>query len=385
MIDLLPWRFQPYFGYRPKGYYTNTKTYIEELKKRNNLKFLYIEPKKKYSHPLKRANFIGNKRHQFFNKKELPMGENFISSIPNGRFFQNNYIISIITHNNKILLDSSKDPREKKKEIHPIFSERKLPSPKVFNDNILVLSTLGAHDGYTHWMLDLLPKLSLLEENKISLDCFQHVIVNGEEKAYKKDSLQKIGIPMSKIIYSENGTHIKAKQLFFIGGPSLIRFHPLATNYLRQHFVPSVSKSPSKYIYISRSKARWRHLINEEKIIDFLVSRNFEIVFLEDHSINKQAQYFSEAKVIVSLTGASLGNLAFCQRNTNVIVIYSDTFMSTVHWFLADLMGLNFYCYIGDSVKPKKGHPKRKELDNDIKIDENLFFQTVDEIKKNST
>jgi capsular polysaccharide biosynthesis protein len=77
---------------------------------------------------------------------------------------------------------------------------------------------------------------------------------------------------------------------------------------------------PSK-IYISRSNASIRRIINEEEIIEILKSYGFVILHLEDLDPSRQAHLFYHANIIVAPHGSGLANLIFAQAGTQVIEI----------------------------------------------------------------
>lgn len=80
---------------------------------------------------------------------------------------------------------------------------------------------------------------------------------------------------------------------------------------------------PSKKIYLSSAP---RHctasiIINEKELIQYLESKGFLIVALEELTIEEQAQLFNAAEVIVAGEGALLTNLIFCNSQRPVKVI----------------------------------------------------------------
>ncbi|WP_414828634.1 glycosyltransferase family 61 protein [Alteromonas sp. H39] len=72
-------------------------------------------------------------------------------------------------------------------------------------------------------------------------------------------------------------------------------------------------------IYIDRRNAKNRRIQNENQIIAMLIEHGFKIIKPEDLSVNEQVSIFSEAKVIVSASGAALTNSIF-MRDESVLV-----------------------------------------------------------------
>jgi capsular polysaccharide biosynthesis protein len=70
------------------------------------------------------------------------------------------------------------------------------------------------------------------------------------------------------------------------------------------------------YIYINR---RQRVLRNEAQVQEFLKSRGFTVLSLEDYSLDDQVQFFSRARMIIGFHGAGLSNLVFAQQPAAVL------------------------------------------------------------------
>lgn len=74
-----------------------------------------------------------------------------------------------------------------------------------------------------------------------------------------------------------------------------------------------------KRIYISRSKAKRRQIVNEGELIEELLKCGFKILHLEDYSIIEQIKFFRNAEIVMAPHGAGLTNLIYCKENIKVI------------------------------------------------------------------
>src|SRR5262249_3411263 len=67
----------------------------------------------------------------------------------------------------------------------------------------------------------------------------------------------------------------------------------------------------TKNIYISRSKAHKRRLINEDQVVKFLSAYDFRAYVLEQMSFEEQVRLFHQARMVVAPHGAGLTNMIF--------------------------------------------------------------------------
>lgn len=102
----------------------------------------------------------------------------------------------------------------------------------------------------------------------------------------------------------------------------------------------SVQQSTTKNrIYISRSKARSRRVVNEINLLLVLEKFGFEAVWLEDLDFKKIVQLFYNAEAVVSPHGAGLTNILFAQR-CNIMELHPTNIIKPLYMLLSK--GLNF-------------------------------------------
>lgn len=250
-----------------------------------------------------------------------------------------------------------------------------LPEVRQLKGSVAILSGLSGHIYY-HWMFDVLPRLNILREalerQGERLDSIDYFVVNNFEKGFQKETLAALGIPLEKVIASDHLPHIQAERLIvpsFAGHLDWVP--PGSIDFLRSAFLqrtpagldstesgPAESQDPSrKRFYITRSQAKYRHVLNEMAVIDLLESFGLIPVALETLSVAQQAQLFAEAEIIVSPHGSGLTNLAFCSPNTTVVECFSPYYMRTDYWTISQHLKINHYYLIGESFEC---HPLRQ-------------------------
>lgn len=291
---------------------------------------------------------------------------NFVAVIPEGRAWvvpqKNSWMIcnaiAIITPDNYLLADVSREypgslPGCLRHDAnkHQIFNLEELPPLERIDGTVAVLSGLSGN-VYFHWMVDILPRVDILRQSKVDFDKIDGFLVNSIAQPFQRETLSLLGISASKIIESDRHPHIQAKQLIvpsFSG--SIGWLQPIALNFLREEFmkqIPSPSSSYPERIYISRAKSRYRHLLNEQEVIDYLAKFGFQTFVTESLSVVEQIALFYHAKIIVSPHGSGLTNIIFCQKGAKVIELVSPHYLRPYYSIISQLLGLEHYYIIGE-------------------------------------
>lgn len=252
--------------------------------------------------------------------------------------------------------------------------------PKKFYGKVVLLSTLSGHIYY-HWMVDLLPRLGILQQQGISLEEIDLFVVNSVSASFQKETLQHLGIPLNKVIESDLHPSIQAEKLIVPTFSGQLDWVSAGTiEFLRSNFLSTdIEENPKKKtdkiypkrLYISREKARYRHLLNEAEVEDTLSFLGFTKINLESLSVAEQARYFAEAEVIVSPHGSGLTNLVFCTQKTIIIELFSPSYIRTDYWMISQFLELDHYYLLGRTIDclPLRRLMHQSPLTEDIYID----------------
>ncbi|WP_377476924.1 MAG: tetratricopeptide repeat protein [Microcoleus anatoxicus] len=304
------------------------------------------------------------------NSQPLPVEspKTFVAAIPNGRSWivpQENYwlickAIAVITPDNYLLADVSRDypgflPGCEKHDIrkHSVFNLESFPPLKQIEGRVAVLSGLSGN-VYFHWMVDVLPRIELLRRSGRDLAEIDWFLVNSCQHQFQRDSLRILGIPEEKVLESDRQPHIQATELIvpsfagYLGWPSA-----WAIDFLRGEFLKGIIPSYNypKRIYISRSKARYRRVLNEADVVEVLAEFGFVSILPESMSLEEQIAYFYHAEVIVAAHGSGLTNTLFCQGGTKVIELMSPHYISHYYWGTSQYLQLEHYFLTGEAFE----------------------------------
>jgi len=299
----------------------------------------------------------------------------FVVTLDNGRVWGDIATSAIITAQNELLTDLSTGCAEL------VLSSNKLPPVHKIDGTVAFLSVQWG-EGFYHWMYDVLPGIHLIQKSGIALDSIDYFVFNSYYLPYQKQTLQKLGIPDSKIIESRYQPHIQAKKVI-VPAPNFkrnITTTEWICHFLRETFLsPEANNiSPSRRIYISREKANYRHLVNQDELLQELDSLGFEQVILENLSFLKQVELMATASVVISPHGAGLSNLVFCQPGTKIIELFTSDYVPNYYQVISNICQLEHYYLIGEIVTEKIADNLSHSKQQNMRINIEEFIQLLE-------
>ena len=112
-------------------------------------------------------------------------------------------------------------------------------------------------------------------------------------------------------------------------------------NYYKPKFKNSFG---TENIYISRSKAKYRKVLNEEELIPVLKKYDFKIIRFEEMPFSEQVECCYYARNIVSIHGANLTNSLFMQSGGNVMELRKNRDNYNNYFYaIVDSVNCNYY------------------------------------------
>jgi len=283
---------------------------------------------------------------------DLP--ETFVAEIPGGRAFGCDG--AIITPTDYLLQDLSPEYTANRYITgkHSVLAQMRLPKIHYVHGTVAVLATLSAQQFFAHWMMDMLPRIGLLEDAGISLDQIDKFFVNSPNLPYQRQTLEALGIPGSKIIDCVTHPHIKADCLVVPSPVSGVFASSSETcNFLRQRFLNDGGGPDADYpkrIYISRANTSHRRITNENEVINELSAYGFVAVEPQNMSLAQQSQLFAAADVIVMPLGSAMANTVYCHPNAKIIEILSPRAVQACTWAVCSQRGAEYYFMFAQGV-----------------------------------
>lgn len=308
---------------------------------------------------------------------EEPDSTQWIVRIPNGIVINAG---AIVTDDGFILEDSETykpDQQRLLKGRRNIAEEE-----SVFFDGKLVVIASPGQENWYHWLLQVLPRLKIVAESGIAYD---KIYVSCIPYAWQQESLrivlEKLNIPLDAILITHTDSIIQAQELIvpsvpFIPSRNRQTLPNWLTTFLHDCFLPDIDGDAPQKIYISRSNASLRRIINEAALTQLLKDKGFVIVHLEKMPIYEQARYFNQASIIIGPHGSGFANLIFSQPNTTIIEIDNSLMgegQRGLYELMSTLMHCSYYPFYVDVTT-------EEHLDDDLFVDIEAFAQFLDTV-----
>ncbi|WP_276354296.1 glycosyltransferase family 61 protein [Cohnella caldifontis] len=306
--------------------------------------------------------------HEYLKEKTVTARPAFAAVIPNGRVW--GWDGAVLTSDYRLLSDVSMEFSWEYIIDHRHSIQRRWRTNPVLKvpGTVGVLTHPGGRNFY-HWMFDIVPRIHLLRNSGVPIDKY---VMMRNRSPYQNEILNLLNIPREQRIYTHKRFHLQAKKLVvpsltskFSWSPS---HYPLPVVYarwacqaVRNQLLPhgNPPNEANERLYISRSMAIQRKMLNERDLLNLLQPLGFTVIHPETLSVRDQIGLFASAKTIVAPHGAALANLAFCRPGTQVIELCPPNYVPGYFWMLSRHFDLDYYCLLGDrhvfSSKPWQG------------------------------
>lgn len=194
------------------------------------------------------------------------------------------------------------------------------------NQPVLVIAN-GWADSFYHFAIESLPKLYMMRD-KIDTS-----LVAFPKSFFKKFHQEWFEILDVKNISLINDNEVlKAKNAISTSFPArdLNHHHEVLPEFIewviskmeKKQLIDITTKYPEK-IFVNRSKASYRRILNFEEIKPILLLEGYTIIDLEDYNLVEQINYFYHAKKIIGIHGAGFTHIAFTKA-VIVDIIFED-------------------------------------------------------------
>jgi len=215
---------------------------------------------------------------------------------------------------------------------------------------------IWGRENFGHWLLTYTMRATLLFWAPELLGKTL-LIKEGLPKRYI-EWLQKMGFRY--FVFGRDG--VKVKTLWV---PSVVTYRghyddqlpyvfPQSLDLMRSLILKKLQLPTLKRerIYISRAKAKWRNLENEEEVASFLEKNRIRRVFMEDLSVDEQLQLISRCELVVVHCGGGSAITMFAPKDCKIVEINVPDCVATFAsrcW--AHMLGQKFLRYDATPTK----------------------------------
>lgn len=245
----------------------------------------------------------------------------------------------VLTEDRRALLESTFDREQL--EANAVMHRRLHPPVRLEGPHVCLLGQWSTN--FFHWMLDTLPRLALLEPE--ALDDLPVIVPDGIGPVVL-DSLARTGIDERRLVRFD-GTQFQVDELHF---PSLVgrtgHLPGWAADWLRDLLGAGADVAPSRRLYVSRSDATWRRVVNEDQVVSALERRGFETILPGELSLAEQLAAFGAAEVVVGPHGAGFVGLVASHRAT-LVELFPSSWVNGCYYAMAAELGLPYWYLIG--------------------------------------
>ena len=177
-------------------------------------------------------------------------------------------------------------------------------------------------NNYYHWMIDALPRLLVLREHYPDAQLIMPVPI----ASYARQTAELLGF--SQFLQLNEAEVVRAATLLVPARVAPLGYHhPALLRQLRQVLTAAlipVAKPPTRRIFASRGRQKYRRLTDEPKILAILARHGFECIYFEDLSFAQQVALLHETEVLMGVHGANLTNLLFMQSGAKVVELFNQ-------------------------------------------------------------
>lgn len=176
------------------------------------------------------------------------------------------------------------------------------------------------YPNYYHWMVETVPRIRYLREYESATNSQVTALIPSDAPPFVEETMELLGWPASKIKHATAPVY-EVQNLVVPSYPDRTAndFEWIRKDILSAASEHQQSSSESgSNVYVSRSNAIERRVLNEEEVMAVLSEYGFSKYHLEDRSVQANARLFNEADVVVGPHGAGLTDIIFAKDCTLV-------------------------------------------------------------------
>lgn len=203
--------------------------------------------------------------------------------------------------------------------------------------------------AYFHWMTDALCRLFVIREEVVGASLLLPKAFRQEK--FTEPSLKPFGI--REVRYLDRRVLCERVRMPTHTAP-MGHYNDEVLRALRRfytdYYQTLVEAPANDRIYVSRSKAQKRKILNEAEVIEVVQRHGFRVVSFEDCTFEEQAKCCLNARYLVSNHGAGLTNMLYLRAGGSVLEMRRrGDDHNNCYFSLASAMQLNYFYQLCDA------------------------------------
>lgn len=210
--------------------------------------------------------------------------------------------------------------------------------------------------NWFHFLIEILPKLLLVQPKNTKV-LLVNDIVNEIPSMHRL--LEVMNKDNFEIKYLSRNKTYQVKKLYYINDFNHTQFNRfdniikaegtyynvemikmLSDKILSQ--IKPISNLPTHFFLFRKNTHRVSK--NQDEIADYLKTKGFSLVCMEELTVEEQISYFKNAKFIIGITGAAWANIIFCRNSPKSICFVPEKAKdSYVYSSLAETFSVDFF------------------------------------------
>lgn len=225
-----------------------------------------------------------------------------------------------------------------------LVTNKLLRKPRTIETEVLWITDYWSK-GYFHWLTDALTRLFVVRDRLEQLTLL--LPWEFETRDFVESSLKVFGVKNVDFIRSDEVVECRSLLMPTHTAPSG-HFRNEVINSVRGILLSALGDSDyqgeGERIYISRSSAGRRRIVNEDELGRILINHGFQTVRMEKLSFEEQVKLLSRARYLVSNHGAGLTNMLFMRDRGSVLELrHAADYINNCYFILASALKFDYY------------------------------------------
>jgi Glycosyltransferase 61 len=208
--------------------------------------------------------------------------------------------------------------------------------------------------NYFHWMFEALGGL-LIARKFLPRD--GRVVVRLGLEPFEAETLAAVGIAPDSVFVLPPDRVVHFPELYVLPRPFRKSAPaPIVASALRGLAQVRPDSAGPRRLYVTRSMASRRRIVNHDEVLVTLERHGFSEVAAEGLSVSEQIALFAQAEAVIGVHGAGLANAVFSAPGTLLIELQPERRESIqlLYWNVAAISGLRYVRIICKSLTRRR-------------------------------